>query len=115
MGWVWSSEKGLIPRCRSRTVEEKATSSPRKCLWTRSLGAVEDPMHVERPLHGTWELWCASETKRHMSVVLLHSIGVSQRMRPWTGLGPAIANLPDGSYSKRKATIGSSRAARCAG
>ena len=47
MGWVWSSETGLIPGCRSRSVEEKATSSPRKWLVDEEPRAVEDPMHVE--------------------------------------------------------------------
>ena len=47
MGWVWSSETGLIPRCRSRTVEEKATSFPRKWLVDEEPRAVGDPMHVE--------------------------------------------------------------------
>ena len=36
-------------RCRSRTVEEKATSSPRKWLADEEPRAVEDPMHVEKP------------------------------------------------------------------
>jgi hypothetical protein len=47
MGWVSSSETGRIPRCRSRAVEEKATSSPRKWLADEEPRAVGDPMHVE--------------------------------------------------------------------
>jgi hypothetical protein len=48
MGWVSSCETGRIPRCRSRSVEEKATSSPRNWLADEEPRAVEDPMHVEK-------------------------------------------------------------------
>jgi hypothetical protein len=48
MGRVSSSETGLIPRCRSRSAEEKATSSPRKWLADEEPRAVGDPMHVEK-------------------------------------------------------------------
>jgi len=42
-----SSETGRIPRCRFRSAEEKATSSPRKWLADEEPRAVADPMHVE--------------------------------------------------------------------
>ncbi len=47
MGWVLSCETGRIPRCRSRSAEEKATSS--RARWRARDGprAVGDPMHVE--------------------------------------------------------------------
>jgi hypothetical protein len=54
-GWVLSSETGLIPRCRSRSAEAKATSSPRKWLADEEPRAVGDPMHVETSFVGTWE------------------------------------------------------------
>jgi hypothetical protein len=47
MGWVLSSETGRIPRCRSRSAEEKATSCPRKWLADEEPRAVGDPTHVE--------------------------------------------------------------------
>ncbi len=47
MGWVLSCETGRIPRCRSCSVVEKATSSMRKWLACDGPCAVGDPMHVE--------------------------------------------------------------------
>ncbi len=57
MGWVLSRETGLIPRCRSRSVEEKATSSHAfvgECGM--DLAQSETPCTWRRPLYGTWEI-----------------------------------------------------------
>ena len=48
MGWVLSSETGLIPRCRSRSAEEKATSPTAYWLAWDEPRAVEDLAHVEK-------------------------------------------------------------------
>src|SRR5258708_1398288 len=47
-GQVLSCETGLIPRCRSRTAEEKATSSHGKWLAWEEPRAVGDLVHVEK-------------------------------------------------------------------
>src|ERR1700676_3481995 len=46
-GQVLSCETGLIPRCRSRSVEEKATSSHGERLAWEEPRAVEDLVHGE--------------------------------------------------------------------
>src|SRR5258708_4336638 len=48
MGQVLSCETGLIPRCRSRTAEEKATSSMAYWLAWEEPRAVGDLVHVEK-------------------------------------------------------------------
>src|SRR6266481_2305934 len=48
MGLVLSCETGLIPRCRSRTAEEKATSSMAYWLAWEEPRAVGDLVHVEK-------------------------------------------------------------------
>src|SRR5690348_8367470 len=48
MGQVLSCETGLIPRCRSRSVEEKATSSHGEWLAWEEPRAVGDLVHVEK-------------------------------------------------------------------
>ena len=47
-GQVLSCETGLIPRCRSRSVEEKATSSHGVWLAWEEPRAVGDLVHVEK-------------------------------------------------------------------
>ena len=47
-GQVLSCETGLIPRCRSRSVEEKATSSHGEWLAWEEPRAVGDLVHVEK-------------------------------------------------------------------
>ncbi len=57
MGWVLSGESGQSSRCRSRSVEEKATSLPRvtgKC--GTNLAPSETPCTWRCPLTGTWEI-----------------------------------------------------------
>src|SRR5260221_7767890 len=48
MGQVLCCETGLIPRCRSRTAEEKATSSMAYWLAWEEPRAVGDLVHVEK-------------------------------------------------------------------
>src|SRR6267378_2835182 len=48
MGQVLSCETGLIPRCRSHSVEEKATSSHGEWLAWEEPRAVGDLVHVEK-------------------------------------------------------------------
>src|SRR5258707_13510593 len=48
MGRVLSCETGLIPRCRSRTAEEKATSSMAYWLAWEEPRAIGDLVHVEK-------------------------------------------------------------------
>ena len=48
MGQVLSCETGLIPRCRSPSVEEKATSSHGEWLAWEEPRAVGDLVHVEK-------------------------------------------------------------------
>src|SRR3979411_2459209 len=47
-GQVLSCETGLIPRCRSHSVEEKATSSHGEWLAWQEPRAVGDLVHVEK-------------------------------------------------------------------
>ena len=47
-GQVLSCETGLIPRCRSRSVKEKATSSHGEWLAWAEPRAVGDLVHVEK-------------------------------------------------------------------
>ncbi len=47
-GQVLSCEMGLIPRCRSHSVEEKATSSHGEWLAWEEPRAVGDLVHVEK-------------------------------------------------------------------
>src|SRR6266403_2614608 len=48
MGQVLSCETGLIPRCRSHSVEEKATSSHGEWLAWEEPRPVRDLVHVEK-------------------------------------------------------------------
>ena len=48
MGWVLSCETGLIPRCRSYSEKEKATSSHGEWLAWEEPRAVGDLVHVEK-------------------------------------------------------------------
>src|SRR5262245_65813750 len=48
MGQVLSCETGLIPRCRSHSAEEKATSSHGEWLAWEEPRAVGDLVHVEK-------------------------------------------------------------------
>jgi hypothetical protein len=52
-----SCETGRIPRCRSRSVEEKATPAPAQIgLQGKDLAQSETPCTWRRPLCGTWEI-----------------------------------------------------------
>src|SRR5215467_13427729 len=56
MGQVLSCETGLIPRCRSRTAEEKATSSMAYWLAWENLAQSETLCTWRSSLRGTWEV-----------------------------------------------------------
>jgi len=54
-GQVLSCETGLIPRCRSHSAEEKATSSHGECCMGRTSRS-RRPCARETFLRGTWEV-----------------------------------------------------------
>ena len=54
-GWVSSCETGRIPRCRSSSLTRRQHPPRANGLRMEEPRAVGDPMHVERPLYGTWE------------------------------------------------------------
>src|SRR5258708_39762585 len=56
MGQVLSCETGLIPRCRSRTAEEKVTSSMAYWLAWENLAQSETLCTWRSSLRGTWEV-----------------------------------------------------------
>src|SRR3981189_2019029 len=82
MGQVLSCETGLIPRCRSHSVEEKATSSHGEWLAWGEPRAVGDLVHVEQFF------------ARHL--------GGLPRARTWAGPGRQVKSRTPSMYADEK-------------